>query len=189
MRGLALVVTVLAASLAIAQKAEKKISEEKKQAPRLAEAYIDNAESPTYVKVDGIWEPDNPTKQNELVPTVVQITCYRHGGKEFVGSDPFCLAATATPIAGTISVDTNWFKVVEWSQVEILLVDDSPECIISQTTFDLTSKTVTGLDIRKPNAKGLQNSCRLLPDRQTYYLRDKVDYELNHHPVTEEKKQ
>jgi len=151
--------------------------------PKLAELYMDNAHNPTYARVDGVWEPDNPTKQNALVFAVVSVQCYRHGGTDFVGSDPFCLVATASPIAGTISVDANFLKVIEWNTKEIITLDDSPICITSQNTFDLSSKTVAGMDIRKPNAKGFLDSCKLLPDRQTYYLRDKVDYSLNHAPV------
>ena len=151
--------------------------------PKLAELYIDDTRSPSYVKVDGVWEPDNPTKQNELVFGVVSVQCYRHGGREFVGSDPFCLVATATPVAGTISVDANWLKVIEWNDKEIITVDDSPICIISQNTFDLTAKTLVGMDIKKPKAKGFLDACKVIPDRQTYYLRDKVDYSLNHEPV------
>ena len=151
--------------------------------PKLAEVYVDNARNPEYVKVDGVWEPDNPTKQNQIIFTVVQITCYRHGGREFADSDPFCLVVRATTMLGTISVDHDWVKVVEWNSTEIILVDDSPDCIISHTTFDLTSRTVVGLDIRKPNAKGFMDACKILPDRQTYYLRDKIDYALNHQPV------
>lgn len=151
--------------------------------PKLAELYTDNVRNPTYVKVDGVWEPDNPTKQNELAFTVVSLQCYRHGGTDFVGSDPFCIVATAMPIAGTISVDADFIKVIEWNAKEIITLDDSPVCITSQNTFDLTSKTVAGMDIRKPNAKGFLDSCKVLPDRQTYYLREKVDYSLNHMPV------
>ena len=144
--------------------------------PKLAQAFVHDQ----YVKVDGVWEPDNPTEKNRLVFSVIHIECYRTGGRDIVGTDSFCVTAEATPIMGTISVDTGWLKVVEWSKTEIIMVDDSPECIISQTTIDLTSKTAIGLDIKKPNAKGLFDSCKILPDRQTYYLRDKVDYHLAH---------
>jgi hypothetical protein len=147
------------------------------------EWWKDHNRNPTYLKVDGVWEPDNPTKQNELVFSVVSIQCYRHGGADFVGSDPFCLVATASPVAGTISVDANFLKVIEWNAKEIITLDDSPICVTLQNTFDLSSKTVTGMDIRKPNAKGYLDACKLLPDRQTYYLREKVDYSLNHLPV------
>jgi hypothetical protein len=39
------------------------------------------------------------------------------------------------------------------------------------------------MDIRKPNAKGYLDACTFVPDRQTYYLREKVDYALYHMPV------
>ena len=183
MRTLGAIILVLGASMGFAQKTDKADPALQTSKPKLAQAYIDDAHNPTYIKVDGVWEPDNPTTSNALVFTVVSIECYRHGGTDFVGSDPFCIVATATPIAGTLSVDANWLKVIDWNTREIITLDDSPVCIISQNTFDLTSKTVVGMDIRKPQAKGLLDACKVLPDRQTYYLRDKIDYSLNHQPV------
>ena len=70
-----------------------------------------------------------------------------------------------------------------WSDDEVVISDDAPICIISKTFFDLKRKTVTGLDIRKSEAKGVADSCKLLPDRQSYYLRDRVDYAMFHVPA------
>ena len=70
-----------------------------------------------------------------------------------------------------------------WSDDEIVISADSPICVINTPFFDLKRKTVTGLDIKKPEAKGFADSCRLLPDRQSYYLRDRVDYAVFHEPV------
>jgi hypothetical protein len=150
------------------------------QKPKLAEVYVDDAKNPTYISVEGVWEPDNPTKQNELTFTVVHVNCYRHGGQAIVGTEPFCVSATATPTGVTLHVDSSFLQVAIWNSTQIMISDDSPTCVSSQTTFDLTSKTAVGLDIRKPNAKGLFDNCKLLPDRQTYYLRDKVDFAFNH---------
>jgi hypothetical protein len=41
------------------------------------------------------------------------------------------------------------------------------------------------LDVRKPEATGLGNACKLVPDRQSYYLRDQVDYTLFPRPSEE----
>lgn len=135
------------------------------------------------ISADGFWEPDNPTKQNELLPTAVHIECFRHGGKEanLVKTEAFCIVATAT--AQYILMADFSFMEATWSDNEVLISDDSPICIISKTFFDLKRKTVTGLDIRKPEANGFADTCKLLPDRQSYYLRDRVDYSLFHVPV------
>ena len=133
--------------------------------------------------MDGVWEPDNPTKQNELEFKVVSVQCYRHGGQEFAGTDPFCIEASAAPILGTINVDATWIKVVEWNEREIITVDDSQTCVISHNTFDVTAKTLVGMDMKKPTAKGVLGVCKVFPDRQTYYLREKVDYSVYHEPV------
>lgn len=178
-----LVIALLLMASAYGQNQHKNDPEPQASQPKLAEVYVDDAHDPKYVSVDGVWEPDNPTKQNELFFAVVHLVCYRHGGQAIVGTDSFCVSATATPFGATLHVDSSFLQVALWNKAQIMISDDEPICVISQTTFDLTSKTVVGLDIRKPNAKGLLDSCKALPDRQTYYLRDKVDYGLNHQPA------
>jgi hypothetical protein len=136
------------------------------------------------ISVDGFWEPDNPTKQNEIVPTAIHIECYRHGGKEgnLTKTEAFCIVSTAMAPDGLLMSDFS-FQAASWSDDEILISDDSSICVISKTFFDLKRKTVTGLDIRKPEANGFADSCKLLPDRQSYYLRDRVDYAVFHQSV------
>jgi hypothetical protein len=137
------------------------------------------------ISVDGFWEPDNPTKQNEVVATAVHMECYRHGGigGNLTKTEAFCVVATAMAPTGILMADFS-FQGALWSDDEIVISDDSSICTISKTFFDLKRKTVTGLDIRKPEAKGFADSCKLLPDRQSYYLRDRVDYALFHEAVT-----
>ena len=144
------------------------------QKPKLAEMILDKDGG--WVSVSGVWRPDNPTKKNELVEAVTELDCYRHGGKELVGTEAFCLQAMAISPNGLLDVSTNWLKVIQWDATQIIATDDSSICITSQTIFDLKRKTVIALDIRKPEAQGLQGACNLLPDRQTYYFQDKVDY-------------
>ena len=151
--------------------------------PKLAELHTDDVRF-GMISVDGFWEPDNPTKHNEVVPTAVHIECFRHGGKEanLVKTEAFCIVATATTPTGILAADFSLMEA-SWSEEEVVISDDSPECLVSKTFFDLKRKTVTGLDIRKPEAKGLFDLCKTLPDRQSYYLRDRVDYALFHTPV------
>jgi hypothetical protein len=143
------------------------------QKPKLAQLILD--EGGDWVSVSGVWRPDNPTKKNEPVEAVVELSCFHHGGKVVVGTDAFCLQATAMSPDGLLDVSTNWLKVIEWSPAQIIATD-STICLTSQTLFDLKRKTVIALDVRKPEAQGLGGACNLLPDRQTYYLQDKVDY-------------
>jgi hypothetical protein len=135
--------------------------------PKLAELNTDS-EQFGVISVDGFWEPDYPTKQNEVVPTAVHIECFRHGGKEanLVKTDAFCVVATATAV--TILMADFSFMEASWSDDEVVISDDHPTCII-----------------RKPEAKGFPPllDCKLLPDRQSYYLRDRVDYAMFHEPA------
>lgn len=141
--------------------------------PKLAQVITSVQDS---VYVTGIWRPDNPTKKNELTEAVVELTCFRHGGEELVRTEAFCLQAMATSTGGMLVPSTEWLKVVEWSDAQIIASDDSSICVDAQTIFDLKRKTAIALDVRKPEAKGLNNACDLIPDRQTYYLQDVVDY-------------
>ncbi len=144
------------------------------QEPKLAQLilYKDGG----WVSVSGVWRPDNPTKKNELVEAVTELSCFRHGGKDFAGTDAFCLQAMAMSPNGFLDVRTDWLKVVEWNATQIIATDDSSICLTAQTIFDLKRKTVIALDVRKPEAQGFGGACNLIPDRQTYYLQDKVDY-------------
>jgi hypothetical protein len=93
-----------------------------------------------------------------------------------MGTEAFCLQATAMAPDGLLDVSTNWLKVIEWSDTQIIAIDDSSICLTSQTIFDVKRKTVIALDIRKPEAQGFKGACNLVPDRQTYYFQDKADY-------------
>lgn len=132
-----------------------------------------------YVSVTGVWQPDNPTERNKPVESVSKLSCFRYGGGSLVGTEAFCLDATAMLMDsanGLLSVSTTWLKVIEWTETQIIAADDSPICLTSQTILDLKRKTVIALEVRKSEAQGLAGACNLLPDRQTYYLQDQVDY-------------
>ena len=80
--------------------------------PRLAEL----TSVGDYVHVTGVWIRDVRKKETKLVPAVMDYSCYRHGGTELAGIDGFCLEVTATPITGTIHIDTNFLKVIAWTK-------------------------------------------------------------------------
>jgi hypothetical protein len=161
-----LILVVLFGVLTLASAGEQK--------PKLATLML--GKDGTWVSVSGVWRPDNPTKKNEIIEAVTELSCYRRGGKEIVGSDAFCVQAMAMSPNGLLDVSTDWLKVVEWSADQIIAVDDSSICLTARTIFDLKRKTVIALDVRKPEAQGLGGACNFIPDRQTYYLQDKVDY-------------
>src|ERR1700688_2974375 len=75
------------------------------QKPKLAEMILDKDGS--WLSVSGVWRPDNPTKKNELVEAVTELSCYRHGGKELVGTEAFCLQVMALSPDGLLDVSTD----------------------------------------------------------------------------------
>ena len=87
-----LVVSLMILGLQVSARAQSK------DKPKLAEL----EQVGDMLTVDGFWEPDNPTKQNELVPTAVHIQCFRHGGKEanLTKTEAFCIVSTATTASG-----------------------------------------------------------------------------------------
>ena len=144
--------------------------------PQMAKVITVDPDS-AYAK--GVWRPDNPTKKNELLEAITELSCFRRGGRALVGTEAFCLQITAMVIdstEGMVDVSTAWLKVIEWSQTQIIASDDTSICVTSQTIFDLKRKNVIALDVRKPEAQGLRGACNLIPDRQTYYLQDPPDY-------------
>jgi hypothetical protein len=93
------------------------------------------------------WRVDSRRSHegNKLVPAVVDYGCYRHGGRELAGADAFCLEVTATPVGGTIHIDTNFLKVIAWSKTLIQATSDSGDpdhllCAISEVTFNPGAK-------------------------------------------------
>lgn len=128
------------------------------------------------VVANGVWRPDDPTKRNGRSEAVVELSCFRNGGKDLVGTEAFCLQETATAAKGALQMSTRWLKVVEWSGTQITASDESAVCLTSQTVFDLKRKTVSASDVRRPGANGSSHPCDLTPERQTYYLQDVVDY-------------
>jgi hypothetical protein len=140
--------------------------------PRLAKLQIDSA----FVWGQGVWMPDNPTAKNKPIETVTEYTCNRTGGKQLTRTEAWCLEASAATDEGMLSVRTVFLKVVAWDDKQIIAADDSPICLSTQVIFDVKRQTAVALDVRKPEAKGLDDVCKLLPDRQTYYLEEVSDY-------------
>ena len=58
--------------------------------PQLAELNSGADPRDPVVSVRGVWRPDNLTKENEPVEADTELTCFRHGGKDIVGTEAFC---------------------------------------------------------------------------------------------------
>ena len=91
-------------------------AQEVKKTPKLAELHTLGDD---FIPVDGFWEPDNPTKHNELVLAATHIECYRHGGKALVGTDAICITAYARIAGGLLSSDFT-LNSASWSDVDLI---------------------------------------------------------------------
>ena len=139
-----------------------------------------------YLQVSGVWVPDVRTKETKLVFAVVDYRCYRHGGSELAGTDAFCLEVTATPVVGTINIDTSFLKVIGWSNNLIQATSDNGDpdhlpCAINEVTFNIGLKSVTAVDRKKPVADRIK-LCKGMLDHVSYALYDKVEYALDGEP-------
>jgi hypothetical protein len=140
--------------------------------PELAKLQIDGGR----VWGEGVWRPDYPNRSNEGIETVTHYYCSITGGMELVGTEAWCLEASASSPYGMLDVGVEWLKVVSWDDKQITAVNDSTICLSQQVIFDVKRKTAIALDVRKPEAKGVFEVCKKVPDRQTYYLQDKANY-------------
>lgn len=150
--------------------------------PKLAEL----TGNENYLHADGVWIPDVRTKETKLLPAIVDYSCYRHGGAELAGTDAFCLEVTATPVVGTIHIDTSFLKVIAWSKTLIQATSDNGDpdhlpCAINEVTFNLGLKSVTAVDRKKPVANRIK-MCQDMLDHVSYALYDKVEYSIYGEP-------
>src|SRR5260370_30417283 len=101
--------------------------------PKLAELILDKDGG--WVSVSEVWRPDNPTKKNEPIEAVTELSCFRHGGKSLPGSDVFCFKAMAASPGGSLDVGKDWVKILEWGGRQIQATDSSRTCLSSPTNF------------------------------------------------------
>lgn len=131
-----------------------------------------------FVTASGMWRVESPTKETEVMLSETRIECYKTGGVQLVGTNAYCMQATASIVLNLPSVEVDYYPVVSWGKDRIIAADSVtaqiPICVWTQITIDLRNKIVTATDTRKPGRTGLGNSCEKLPQTQTYYLLDKT---------------
>jgi hypothetical protein len=136
-----------------------------------------------FLTADGAWRPDDLTDKNELAfDAVVRLECYKTGGKQIVGSDAYCVEATAQIIGGGLpNIDVLYFPVKRWDK-DMVIASDSPTnpfpiCTWSQITISLHEKSIMLTDTRKlgKGHEGINNTCEKLPLSRTYHLMDKTE--------------
>jgi hypothetical protein len=132
-----------------------------------------------FLLADGIWRADNPTV--EIETSVAHLECYKSGGQEIVGSDSYCMEATATITFGDIpSVDVRYYSVVSWDANRVIASDSPtgafPICTWTQITINLHDQSIMATDTRKlaKGHEGFKNVCETLPLAQTYHLLDQA---------------
>src|SRR5260370_9936901 len=126
---------------------------------------------------DGVWRADNLNEKTELAfDSVTHLECYKHGGKELVDADAYCVQMTASVVLGTPDVDVAYYPVITWDRDKVIAADSSTEalpiCTWTQMTINLQDHSIMATDTRKlgKGHEGLRNSCEEMPLAQTYHL-------------------
>lgn len=144
----------------------------------LAELHV-NA---NFLFADGVWRPDNLNEQTELAfDAVTRLECYKHGGKDIVDSDAYCVQMTASVVLGMPDIDVAYFPVITWGRDKVIAADSStssfPICTWTQITVNLQDHSIMATDTRKlgKGHEGFNNACKEAPLAQTYHLVDKLE--------------
>ncbi len=135
---------------------------------------------PDFLFADGVWRADNLNEKNELVfDAVTHLECYKHGGKDLVGSDAYCAQMTASIVLGMPDINVEYFPVISWGADKVIAADSStaafPICTWTQITVNLQDHSIMATDTRKleKGHEGFNNACKEAPLAQTYHLVDK----------------
>lgn len=132
---------------------------------------------------EGVWRADNLTEKTEAAfNSVTRLECYKSGGREIVGTDAYCLEATAQVSAGNLpAIIVEYFPVVSWDKDRVIASGSptapTPICVWTQITINLHDHSIMATDTRKlgKGHEGFRNVCEEVPLAQTYHLVDQVE--------------
>jgi len=148
------------------------------QPPKLAQLFVQT----NYLYADGVWRPDDLSEKTELAfDAVTRIECYKHGGRDLVDADGYCVQMTASIVFGMPDIDVAYFPVITWDTDKVIAADSStaafPACTWTQITVNLQDHSIMATDTRKlgKGHEGLNGVCTVAPLAQTYHLLDKVE--------------
>jgi len=180
-----LLALALAASVGGQTKKPKQVptSQGAAQSAKLADLHVYT--NPDFLTAEGVWRADNLNEKTELpFDAVSRLECYKHGGKDIVGADAYCMEATAKKLPGIDSmpdIEVNYYPLITWGRDKVIAADSStapfPICIWTQITVNLQDHSIMATDTRKlgKGHEGFMNVCEKVPLAQTYHLMDKVE--------------
>lgn len=133
------------------------------------------------LSAEGVWRPDNLNDKTELAfDAATRLECYKHGGKDLVDTEAYCVQMTASIVVGMPDIDVAYFPVINWDKDKVIAADSStaplPVCTWTQITINLQDNSIMATDTRKlgKGHEGLNNACEEAPLAQTYHLVDKA---------------
>jgi hypothetical protein len=136
-----------------------------------------------FIIAEGVWRADNLSEKTELgVSAVSRLECYKTGGRQIVGSEPYCMEAIAKAIGEDFpDIEVDYFPVIRWDKDFIIAANLTtapfPICVWTQITVSLREQSIMATDTRKlgKGHGGFNNVCEKMPLAQTYHLMDKVE--------------
>jgi hypothetical protein len=135
-----------------------------------------------FLTTEGVWRSDNLNEKTELAfDSVTRLECYKHGGRDLVGSDTYCMQATVSITLGkNPDIQIDYLPVLTWDKEKVIGADSAtaafPICTWTQITVNLQDHSVMATDTRKlgKGHEGFNNVCEEVPLAQTYHLMDKI---------------
>jgi hypothetical protein len=142
-------------------------------APRLADLDV----QASFLTAEGVRRADNLNEKTELAfDSVTRLECYKHGGRDLVDSDAYCVQMTASDVLGMPNIDVAHYAVITWDHDKVIAADSStatfPICTWKQITVNLQDHSIMATDTHK---LGFNNASEEAPLAQTYHLMDKLE--------------
>jgi hypothetical protein len=135
-----------------------------------------------FLDAEGVWRADDLNEKTEIAfDAVVRLECYKTGGQQLVGSNSYCMEATAQISTGLPDIEVRYLPIIRWDKDMVIAAnsptDPFPVCTWTQITIGLREHSIMATDTRKLSKghEGFNNVCEKLPLAQTYHLMDKVE--------------
>src|SRR6266852_1952156 len=77
-----------------------------------------------FLTAEGVWRADNLNEKTEnAFPSVTRLECYKHGGKNLVGTEAYCMQASAQIVSGHPDIGVTYYAVIAWDRDKVIAAD------------------------------------------------------------------
>src|SRR5260370_40638886 len=73
-----------------------------------------------FLTAEGVWRADNLNEKTEnAFPSVTRLECYKHGGKNLVGTEAYRMHASAQIVSGHPDIAVTYYACISWDRSEV----------------------------------------------------------------------